>query len=157
MITKLKYGNTNNYHPDHIGLISELMKQKIKLLLLDTQVSYIHFADDIFARDKRLNYKPIEMNNSTIIRCDESRNFLLNIGINGEIVVTPSHSEDSVSLIMDNGECFVGDLEPIEYIDGYEHNGNLQNDWDLIMSHFPKVINYAHATPEIYRGDFNGF
>ncbi|MCI9419628.1 MAG: hypothetical protein HFG32_06405 [Eubacterium sp.] len=104
-----------------------------------------------------MNYKPIEMNNSTIIRCEESRNFLLNIGINGEIVVTPSHSEDSVSLIMNNGECFVGDLEPIEYIDGYEHNGNLQNDWDLIMSHFAKVINYAHATPKIYRGDFNGF
>ena len=27
------------YHPDHIGLVSELMKQGVKLLVIDTQCS----------------------------------------------------------------------------------------------------------------------
>ena len=40
-----------HYHPDHMGLISELMKQGIRLLLLNTQLEYVHFSDPIFCRD----------------------------------------------------------------------------------------------------------
>lgn len=39
----------------------------------------------------------------------------------------------------------VGDLEPMEYLDAYEKNIALQNDWKLITSYPPKVIYYAHA------------
>ena len=67
------------------------------------------------------------------------------IGIEGEIISTPSHSEDSVSVILDCGDCFVGDLEPYEYLDGYEENPQLQKDWNLIMSKRPRRILYAHA------------
>ena len=150
-ISDITYVLATHYHPDHIGLVSELMKQNIKLLLLDRQVPYIHFADDIFAKDKRLNYKPIEVDNAKIIRLEESRVFLESLGIKGEIVGTPSHSEDSVSLILDSGECFVGDLEPMEYLDGYEHNESLRNDWELINSFSPQIINYAHANQKVLR------
>ena len=67
------------------------------------------------------------------------------IGIDGEIIRTPSHSEDSVSVILDCGDCFVGDLEPYEYLNGYEENPQLQKDWNLIMSKSPRRILYAHA------------
>ena len=59
---------------------------------------------------------------------NESREFLRSIGIEGEIISTPSHSEDSISVILDCGDCFVGDLEPYEYLDGYEDNPQLQKD-----------------------------
>ena len=150
-VSDITYVLATHYHPDQIGLVSELMNQNIKLLLLDRQVPYIHFADDIFARDKRLNYKPIEIDNAKIIRLEESRAFLESLGINGEIVGTPSHSIDSVSLILDSGECFVGDLEPIEYVDGYEHNESLRKDWELINSFSPQIINYAHANQKVLR------
>ena len=39
-----------HYHPDHIGLVSELMKQGVKLLVIDTQCSNIHYSDVIFGR-----------------------------------------------------------------------------------------------------------
>ena len=67
------------------------------------------------------------------------------MGIAGEIVSTPSHSADSVSLILDDGDCFVGDLEPIEYLDAYESNEALQADWDLLMSYPLKRIFYGHV------------
>ena len=140
-----------HYHPDHIGLISELMKQNVKLLLINTQVPFIHFSDKIFERDKRLNYKPIDFSQVTIISLEESRGFLKGIGIDGEIISTPSHSQDSISLILDGGECFVGDLEPNEYLSGYEHNESLQNDWERIYSYSPKVIYYAHANQKILK------
>ena len=77
--------------------------------------------------------------------CQGSRKFLLEIGIRGEIVSTPSHSRDSISLILDDGDCFVGDLEPLQYLDAYESNEQLKADWDRIMSYSPEMIYYAHA------------
>ena len=102
-----------HYHPAHMGLIPDLMKQGVKLLLIDTQKEFVHFSDYIFSRD-RLPFEPIDEAKATIIGCAESREFLAGIGINGEIISTPSHSPDSVSLVLDDGDCFVGDLQPRE-------------------------------------------
>ena len=118
------------------------------MLIIDTQDSYIHFSDKILSRDKHLNYEPITTEKATVISSEESRSFLNSLGINGEIVVTTSHSNDSISLILDGGECFVGDLEPIEYLAGYEQNEKLKSDWEIIMRYAPKVIYYAHANPK---------
>ncbi len=145
----IDYVLATHYHPDHIGLVSALIKQGVKLLLLDTQLPCIHFSDKIFSRDTRLHYEPITTENATVIRSEESREFLKRIGIRGEIIVTASHSSDSISLILDNGECFVGDLEPIEYLGGYEQNSALNNDWERILRHTPKVIHYAHANKKV--------
>ena len=75
-----------HYHPDHIGLISELMKQGAKLLLIDAQSPHIHFSDNIFRRDKRLEYQSINIDDSIIINIKDSRDFLKNMGIEGEII-----------------------------------------------------------------------
>lgn len=48
-ISDITYILATHYHPDHIGLVSELMNQGVKLLVIDIQYSYIHFADSIFA------------------------------------------------------------------------------------------------------------
>lgn len=144
-VSDISYVLATHYHPDHIGLVSELMKQGVKLLVVDTQCPHIHYSDEIFARDKRLNYEPIDEADATVISCKESREFLKDLGINGEIISTASHSEDSVSLVLDEGVCIVGDLEPIDYLGGYEENVSLQKDWELVMSYKPKLIYYAHA------------
>ena len=125
------------------------MIKGINLFLIDTQKPHIHFADEIFRRDKRLDYESVNTDHSIIISSKNSREFLENMGIEGEIVSTPSHSEDSISLILNNGTCFVGDLEPIEYLEVYIHNDKLKKDWQLVMSYHPKIIYYAHANEKI--------
>jgi glyoxylase-like metal-dependent hydrolase (beta-lactamase superfamily II) len=144
-ISDISYMLATHYHPDHIGIVSELQKLGVTLLIVDVQHSSVHFADDIFFRDKRLNYKPIDENVAKVISCAESRSFLCSIGISGEIIYTPSHSEDSVSIILDDGNCIVGDLEPVEYLAAYDHNPRLKSDWEQIMSYHPKRILSAHA------------
>ncbi len=148
-VSDISYVLTTHYHPDHIGLVSELMKQGVKLLVVDTQCPHIHYSDEIFSRDKRLNYEPIDEADATVISCKESRGFLKDLGIHGEIISTASHSEDSVSLVLDEGVCIVGDLEPIDYLGGYEENEPLQKDWEVIMSYNPKLIYYAHANEKV--------
>lgn len=143
--TEITYILATHYHPDHMGLVSELTGIGIKLLLIDIQYDYVHFADNLFKREKHLRYKPICEKDAVIITCKESRNFLSHMGILGEIISTISHSKDSISIILDNGECMVGDLEPVEYLAAYQDNLALQEDWKKIMNYKPKVIYYAHA------------
>ena len=142
-ITDIKYILATHYHPDHMGLVGQLVEQGIELLLVDVQKEAVHFSDKIFEKDK-LQYSKINEADATIITCEESRKVLSSIGIAGEIIHTPSHSADSISLIMDDGSCFVGDLEPSEYLEAYDNNEALKNDWDLIMSFNPKTIFFAH-------------
>ena len=143
-ISEIGYVLATHYHPDHMGLVGELMKQNVKLLLLDCQKENVHYSDAIFSRDK-LKFVQIDYNQAIVISCAESREFLSGMGIDGEIVHTPSHSPDSVSLVLDNGDCFIGDLEPYEYIEAYEDNQKLKSDWAKIMAFNPKRVFFAHA------------
>ena len=144
-LEEIRFVLATHFHPDHIGLVSGLMRQGVKLLLIDLQKDSVHYSDRIFERDRHLRYDPIDEGAAAVISCAESRTFLQKLGIKGEIISTPSHSPDSVSLILDSGECFVGDLEPLEYLAAYEENLPLRADWDRVLAFGPKRILYAHA------------
>ena len=110
----------------------------------------LHFSDDIFSRDKTLKFLPsVSEDKAEVIACKDSRAFLVALGIDGEIVFTPSHSEDSITLVLDSGDCFVGDLEPMAFMDGYEKNKALQSDWEKVMRLSPRVIHYGHAPKKV--------
>lgn len=143
-VSVIAYVLATHYHPDHMGLIPDLMKQGVKLLLIDTQKDFVHFSDHIFARD-RLSFEPVDETKATVISCVESREFLSGIGIDGVIISTPSHSPDSVSLALDDGDCYVGDLQPREYLEAYEENRGLEADWKAILALHPKRVLYAHG------------
>ena len=149
-VSDIKYVLATHYHPDHMGLFGELMKQGVRLLLIDTQTGCVHFSDAIFAKEKNLHFEPIDETQATVISCDESREFLSGLGISGEIISTPSHSPDSISVILDDGTCIVGDPEPMEYLEAYEENKALKADWDSIMRRSPKRIVYAHANEKLF-------
>ena len=144
MVRDIGWVMATHYHPDHMGLIPDLMAQGVKLLLIDAQLGSVHFADRIFARDG-LPFRPIDEARGTVIRCADSRAFLRELGIAGEIIQTPSHSKDSISVILDCGACIVGDLEPIDFLPAYERNEALMNDWDRILAYKPERILYAHV------------
>lgn len=137
-----------HYHPDHMGLIGELMRDGAALLLPEWQKEYVHSSDCIFARDKRSGFVPIDESGAVIISAEESRTFLAGLGISGEIVPTKSHSPDGAALILDDGNAFVGDLEPREFIGGYENNAALCEDWNIVLRLGANVIHYGHANDQ---------
>ena len=107
-LKEIRYGLATHYHPDHAGLAQDLKQAGVPLLVLETQVSAIpllktwtkpadHFTD-------------ISMHDNVVISFAESRAILQRIGIAGEILPTPGHSDDSVSLLLDDGSVFTGDL-----------------------------------------------
>ena len=137
-----------HYHPDHMGLAGQLQQCGVKLLIADVQRPFVHAPDGIFARDKRLTYRPVDENTAAGFSCEKNRAALKALGIAGEILHTPSHSEDSISLLLDDGSCLVGDLEPLAYLAGYDGNPALKSDWEQILLRRPKRILYAHANEQ---------
>src|SRR6266498_3692227 len=108
-INEIKYLLVTHFHPDHAGLTQELKKLGIKLVLLESQISFIApFAE--FFKGKNFPYVEITQNDNLVLKFEDSRKFLASIGINGEIISTPGHSDDSVTLILDEGFAFTGDL-----------------------------------------------
>ena len=149
-VSDITYVLATHYHPDHMGLVSELMSQGVKLIIMESQTEYVHYSDEIFAREPKLGVKPIDESQAQVVLFEESRKFLEELGIEGEIISTPSHSEDSISVLLDDGTCIVGDLEPLEYLEAYEDNKKLKADWDALLSAAPKRIIYAHANERTF-------
>ena len=143
-LSGITYVLATHYHPDHMGLISSLMGQGVRLLLMENQREAVHFSDALFAR-AGLAYAPIDEEKAHVLAFSESRGFLQNLGIEGEMLPTSSHSKDGVCCLLDDGKCFVGDVEPPEFLAGYEENEPLRQDWQRIMQHHPHLIYFAHA------------
>jgi ribonuclease/clavin/mitogillin len=107
-LSEIQYQLVTHYHPDHAGLAQELKRLGVKLIVIDTQLDYIPLMrTHVKPRD---NYTEIELTGNKVITTAESRTFLASIGIQGEIISTPGHSDDSITLILDEGAAFTGDL-----------------------------------------------
>jgi ribonuclease/clavin/mitogillin len=105
----IHYLLVTHYHPDHAGLVQEVKNQCVRLVLLEEQAAGIPLlATYVKSTD---GYVPIQSHDAIRLTAASSRAFLKSIGIAGEIVSTPGHSADSISLITDDGAAFTGDLE----------------------------------------------
>jgi ribonuclease/clavin/mitogillin len=107
-LKELRYGLATHYHLDHAGLAQELKQAGVPLLVIDAQVAAIPLLKNVMKPSDR--YVDITMQDNVTISCAESRGVLAEIGIAGEILHTPGHSDDSVSLLLDDGSAFTGDL-----------------------------------------------
>ena len=74
------------------------------------------------------HYVDIDLTRCTTLKLAESRAFLARIGIEGEIVHTPGHSDDSVSLVM-GSSAFTGDLTHPRIV---EAGTTQQASWDRL-------------------------
>jgi len=148
-ISDIDYLLATHYHPDHIGIAGDLMEQGVKLIIMESQLAYVHYSDPIFAKEPYLKYKSIDESKGEILSFADASSFLFSIGIKGDIMPAPSHSEDSIIITLDDGTVIAGDLEPCEYLEAYEENDNLKADWGKLLSLNPKRILYAHANEKI--------
>ncbi len=114
-LDEIKFGLATHYHIDHAGLAQELKQLGVRLLVMDAQVNAIPTMKKwTKPQDK---YIDIDVHDNIVASFAESRSVLQQIGIKGKIVHTPGHSNDSVSLLLDDGRVFTGDLTRSDYAD----------------------------------------
>jgi ribonuclease/clavin/mitogillin len=112
-LSEIRCGVASHYHIDHAGLGQELKLAGMRLLVFETQLAAIPLMK-AFTKP-RDHYLEITTDDIAPVAFAESRAILRQIGIAGEILPTPGHSADSVSLLLDDGSVFTGDLPPPEY------------------------------------------
>ncbi len=132
-----------HFHPDHMGIAQEIADLGVQLIIFEEQKGFIHSSDYVFAKNKNISFKPIDDKKVRCLSCADSRELFSKMGIEGEVIHTVGHSEDSVSIILDNGIAIVGDLYPLHTISAY-NDKRLEVSWKSILSHNIKEIHYGH-------------
>lgn len=140
-LTQVQYLLVTHYHPDHAGLTQELRNAGLRLILMDTQVPFVGQLKKIMKPNS--GYIDIVVEGSFVLKSADSRAFLKQIGIDGEIISTPGHSPDSVSLILDEGIAFTGDLTHESMLS--EDNVVARESWHQIYGHGVRIIYPAHG------------
>jgi ribonuclease/clavin/mitogillin len=141
-LREIRYGLATHYHLDHAGLAQELKKAGVPLLVLESQVRAIPLMKSSTKPWDR--YVDIMLHDSLAISFAESRAVLERVGIAGEILSTPGHSEDSVSLLLDDGSAFIGDLKPPQLV-GDESVSVVAESWRLLRERGATRIYPGHG------------
>ena len=144
-LSEIKYLMVTHFHPDHAGLTQELKNLGVKFILPESQPPFIGQLTELF-KTKNHPYVEIRKDGSLYLKFSESRTFLAKLGIQGEILSTPGHSDDSVTLILDEGFAFTGDLQPRFMLP--EEDRISHESWDKIYQHKITRIFPAHGTSQ---------
>jgi glyoxylase-like metal-dependent hydrolase (beta-lactamase superfamily II) len=134
----------SHFHPDHMGIAQEIADTGPVIVILDVQKDFMHSSDEVFAKEGNRAFKSIVDEKVRYHTIRDSREFLREVGVEGEILHTPGHSDDSISLCLDDGTFFVGDLNPLYELE--LHRGTqIEESWNRLLALNPSVLYYGHA------------
>lgn len=177
-ISEIKYLFLTHHHRDHVGLVNELIKANPEITIIASrqakdslsagkhfslpEVGYLnrriefvistraklakHWADLSFSAIN-LREKDILIDNDTSLKA-------IGVNIEGKIIMTPGHTQDSLSLVLSDGACFCGDAayNMFQFIFGTKYCVIFVDDleqyyqsWIKIMAEKPEIIYPGHG------------
>lgn len=139
--SEIKYILATHFHPDHAGLVEEFKDLGAQLLLMENQRGARQPAD---AKPVGSSFVTVSGHRNVLLKFQDSRAFLASLGLAGEIIPTPGHSDDSVTLILDEGIAFTGDLAPRFALS--DEDAVTKASWDRIYGHKITRILPAHGS-----------
>lgn len=129
---EVKYILVTHFHPDHAGLVEDFKRLGAQMILMESQIGFMDQLNDFF-KTKNFPSFEIQQSNNFFLKFENSRAFLLSLGLKGEIISTPGHTTDSVTLILDDGFAFTGDLHPRLMVS--DEDTVTKASWDTIYQH----------------------
>lgn len=143
-VNEVNYLIITHFHPGHAGLTQNLKDLGTNLILHEAQVPYYNKLNLIYKKNPRANFKDITSSNNIVLSDADNRSFLSSIGIEGELITTPGHSDDSISLVIDNCCAFIGDLPSLTKHDTHD-DLVIEDSWDMIRKQNVNTIYPGHG------------
>ncbi|HJU75130.1 MAG TPA: MBL fold metallo-hydrolase [Gemmatimonadaceae bacterium] len=141
-MNEVRYGLATHYHIDHAGAAQDLKALGMRLIVTLEQIEAVPRMKQWTKPHD--NYTDIQLHDNVVLRTEDSRAFLADIGLAGEIVHTPGHSDDSVTLVLDSGEAFTGDLTS-EGMEATEDPGVVARSWQALRERGVTTIYAGHG------------
>ncbi len=139
---EVRYILVTHFHMDHAGAVQEVKECGAKLIVMESQAGFIKSLAN-YLKSKKMPYLEIQPAGNVDLKFKESRKFLAGLGLAGEIIPTPGHSDDHVTLILDDGSAFTGDLPPRPLV--MQEDRVTMESWDRIYQHKITKIYPAHG------------
>ena len=140
-IEDISFFLVTHFHPDHAGLVQELKDAGCQFVLLQEQLAAALLLKKLIKPE--VPYREIRPGGELVLPAKDSRGFLQKLGFSGEIIHTPGHSDDSVTLVLDSGEAFTGDLTP--WGAAGPDDKLLRESWDKLRALSVKKIYPGHG------------
>lgn len=98
---------------------------------------------------REFRYPPLAITDEDIVVSGDDFDLLKRIGIEGKILYTPGHSRDSISVVLSDGNAFVGDAA-MNFLNfcGIRYRPIYVEDMDLVFESWQKLI--EHGAERIY-------
>ncbi len=139
---EIRYLFATHYHPDHAGLVQELKNKGVRLIVAEGQRESIPALKQWMKPE--MHYVDIDLRDNTGVTLAESRAFLATLQLAGEFVSTPGHSDDSVTLLLDSGDAFTGDLQSESRADEASIAA-VRKSWETIRAKSARTIHPGHG------------
>ncbi len=146
----IRWAVASHYHIDHAGLAGWMQGRGTPLVVFDNQASCIEGMEKLIARGG-YRYSPVDRAATVSRPLATGRAFLSSIGIAGGFEQCDSHCEDSIALILDSGDAFVGDLPPPDMYSDFDEA--VTRNWDALKERGAARIFPAHAAPFVLADD----
>lgn len=130
-----------HYHPDHAGLAQELKQVGVRLIVLEPQLAALPQLGQYTKPEQ--HFQPISLADCLVISLAESRALLGRLSLAGEVIATPGHSDDSVTLVLDDGVAFTGDLPPPHMAP--DQSGTVERSWEAIRARGVHTVYPGHG------------
>ncbi len=146
-LSAIRFVAASHAHMDHAGLMQKLKRHcGVRLLVHEKQRGSLEELNSFFERRPDPDYEPIRIDGNDIVLGSPNRDVLELVGIAGEILETPGHSDDSVSLVLDGGAVFTGDLtRPDMAIEAFR--AAVTASWRALLDHGAAWIFPGHGAP----------
>jgi len=171
-LSQIKYCLLTHHHDDHTGFVAKLIKDNnVTLIVHENSIPFLREGSSensskpinlcvkiiftIFSLFHKFKFSPITLRTKDIILKNDNNEILKKIGINGKIIHTPGHTNDSISVVLSDGNVIVGDIAMNFFnLCGSKHRPIYAQDtkkiylsWNKLIEEGAKMIYPAHGQP----------
>lgn len=170
-VSEIQYVLLTHHHDDHAGFVSEFVEKnpEVTVIVHEADLAWLAAGQNnedaaplngcirvllgLFGAFHEFGYPGYIVRENDIILTGDDDELLPSIGIDGVILHTPGHTDDSVSVILADGSAFVGDLAMnfmkiccIKYRPIFVHDiPQVRGNWERVLDAGAVTIYPAHG------------